>query len=156
MEDLGDFLGIPGMPAIPRKLLRPPSGAVEGDKAKYALPTMIYPHPVATLKLALILCGRPDSPVLEYQPPPPFIPLRSSDIPLQIGLLRSFYMEKLGDAEELHDDDFDPSLPPMGAMGQVNVKTVSAATKRKAEAAAATAGNEANKKKSKFLPPTKA
>ncbi|KAJ9098645.1 hypothetical protein QFC21_004293 [Naganishia friedmannii] len=133
MEDLGDFLGIPGMPAIPRKLLRPPPGIAEGDKAK------------------------PDTPVLEFQPPPPFIPLRSSDIPLQIGLLRSFYTEKMGDAEELPEDDFDPNLPPMGAMGQVNVKTVSAATKRKAEAAAATAGNtEANKKKSKFLLPTKA
>jgi hypothetical protein len=97
--------------------------------------------------------SRPDTPVLEYQPPPPFIPLRSSDIPLQIGLLQSFYMNKLGDAEELPEDDFDPNLPAMGAMGQVNVKTVSAATKRKAEAAAATAGNnEASKKKSKFLP----
>ncbi|KAJ9122522.1 hypothetical protein QFC22_001951 [Naganishia vaughanmartiniae] len=131
MEDLGDFLGIPGMPAIPRKLLRPPPGISESDKAK------------------------PDTPVLEYQPPPPFIPLRSSDIPFQIGLLRSFYTERLGDAEEIPEDDFDPNLPPMGAMGQVNVKTVSAATKRKAEAAAATAGStDANKKKSKFLPPT--
>ncbi|KAJ9106838.1 hypothetical protein QFC19_002966 [Naganishia cerealis] len=132
MEDLGDFLGIPGIPAIPRKLLRPPPGIAQVDKVK------------------------PDTPTLEYQPPPPFIPLRASDIPLQIGLLRSFYMDKLGDSDELPEEEFDSNLPPMGAMGQINVKTVSAATKRKAEAAAATASNtEANKKKSKFLPANK-
>ncbi|GHJ87379.1 hypothetical protein NliqN6_3781 [Naganishia liquefaciens] len=133
MEDLGDFLGIPGIPAIPRKLLRAPAAARESDKVKN------------------------DAPVLEYQPPPPFVPLTATDIPHQIGLLRSFYFDKLGDAAAVPEEDFDPNLPPMGAMGQIVIKTVSAATKRKAEAAAATAGNaDANKKKSKFLPAAKA
>jgi hypothetical protein len=100
---------------------------------------------------------RTESHVLEYQPPPPFVPLTAEDIPHQIGLLRSFYLDKLGDAQELPEEDFDPNLPPMGAMGQIVIKTVSAATKRKAEAAAATSGTaEANKKKSKFLPAAKA
>lgn len=99
---------------------------------------------------------RNDVPALEYQPPPPFAPLTATDIPHQIGLLRSFYLEKLGDAQELPEEDFDPNLPPMGAMGQIVIKTVSAATKRKAEAAAATFGTaDANKKKSKFLPAAK-
>jgi hypothetical protein len=94
---------------------------------------------------------------VEYPPPPPFVPLSKAEIPFQIGLLRSFYLEKLGDADELPEEDFDPNLPPMGAMGQIIVKTVSAATKRKAEAAAANAaGPDANKKKSKFLPSGKA
>jgi hypothetical protein len=34
MEDLGDFLGIPGIPAIPRKMLRAPAAVRESDKAK--------------------------------------------------------------------------------------------------------------------------
>lgn len=84
------------------------------------------------------------------------MPLTAADIPHQIGLLRSFYLDKLGDAAELPEEDFDPNLPSMGAMGQIVVKTVSAANKRKAEAAAATSGStDANKKKSKFLPAAK-
>lgn len=140
------------MPAIPRKLLRPPPGARDAEKAK-SVSVLVY---LPTCFKTDQSCCRIDTPVLEYPPPPPFVPLSKADIPFQIGLLRPFYLEKLGDADVLPEEDFDPNLPPMGAMGQIIVKTVSAATKRKAEAAANAAGPDANKKKSKFLPSGKA
>lgn len=43
IDDLGDFLGIPGMPAIPRKLLRPTLAVRDADKAKSVLPSLSFP-----------------------------------------------------------------------------------------------------------------
>lgn len=138
---MADFLGLPDIGAIPRQLLkarRKDIGEVVSvglAKARYVQGFSVFALQKVSLELthcplSISPCSpfpslaiyRKGPPPLDYPPPPPLISLSASDIPLQIGLLQSFYRDKLGDSLSLEDDDFDPNLPPMGNFGQIIVK----------------------------------
>ena len=135
MGDMDDFLGLEGIGAIPKRLLR------DRNKNK-----------------ALVAQKEQEEPELEYKPPPPFIPLHREDIPFQIGILRAFYTSKFDALEPVHptlaagqdtseppnmvvppspdqelpDQEWDPSMTQLGAFGQVIVRGAGSAAAKKA------------------------
>ncbi|WVF72103.1 hypothetical protein IAT40_006915 [Kwoniella sp. CBS 6097] len=68
--------------------------------------------------------GGPKEDVLEYPPPPPFIPLNAATIPTHLpALLHAFYAARIEAGLSISEDDaFDLTRGTIGSLGQIVVK----------------------------------
>ena len=91
---------------IPKKLLRQKNARQMADQPGYDY--LYQPRFPDILIMTPCFSAKPKEPPPPYPPPPSFVPLESTQVEKQIGLLRNFYVQRFNDqASKTY-----PSAPP--------------------------------------------